>query len=345
MKRRILYHILFWLVYFLWSGFVNGAYDGKFYRAYVTEIFHFPLKIIVTYFLMYYVFPLYFKRRRDGQFIFILFNLIIVSAFIHRITIYKFIQPLFYSDYEIHFWNYGKLLWGVFDVFSVAAIAISIKLFKSRYESIQREKELENEKLHTELSFLKAQINPHFLFNTLNNIYALSLKNSSETSNSILKLSELLRFMIHDGSLEKIRFSDEVNTLNDYIELEKLRYGNRLNIVFDKEIDNEDEMIAPLLLLPFVENSFKHGASESRFASTINISLKLKNGVLTFKVINSKENEDVNVNGIGLKNIKRQLELIYGKHHSLEIRNSPYLFEVYLTINIAEHAKTELSHN
>jgi len=294
---------------------------------------------------MYYVFPLYFEKRQDVQFILILSSLIIISTFTHRIIIYKFIQPLFYTEYTIEFWNYGKLLYGVFDVFSVAAIAISIKLFKSRYESIQREKELENEKLLAELSFLKAQINPHFLFNTLNNIYALSLKNSSETSNSILKLSELLRFMIHDGSLKKIKFSEEINTLNDYIELEKLRYGDRLNIIFEKEIDNEDEMIAPLLLLPFVENSFKHGASESRFASTINISLKQKNGILTFKVINSKENEEFNKNGIGLKNIKRQLELIYGKHHWLEIKNSPQLFEVHLTINNAAHAKTELSNS
>lgn len=345
MKRRILYHILFWLVYFIWSGFVSGAYDRLFYRSYVTELFHLPLKLVVTYFLMYFVIPLYFEKRNIGQFILTLLLLIFLSTFVHRIIIYTLIQPLFYPDYSIAFWNYGKILYGAFDVFSVAAIAICIKLFKTRYESVQREKELKTQKLTAELNFLKAQMNPHFLFNTLNNIYALSLNNSPETSNSILKLSELLRFMIHDGSLEKIRLSEEISTLKDYIELEKLRYGDRLNIIFEKDIDNENEMIAPLLLLPFVENSFKHGASESRFASSLNISLYLKNGILTFKVINSKENEEPNKHGIGLKNIKRQLELIYGKYHSLEIKNSSQQFEVSLTINIAEHAKTELSNN
>lgn len=345
MKKRILYHILFWLTYFLWSGFVTGTYDDLFFRAYITELFQFPLKIAVTYTLMYYVLPRYFKTQQYGQFLLILFALIIISTFIHRIIIYKFIQPIYYSEYEIHFWNYGKLLWGVFDVFSVAAIAISIKLFKSKYESQQREQELEKEKLRAELSFLKAQINPHFLFNTLNNIYGLSLKKSPETSSSILKLSELLRFMIHDGSLERIKLSDEIKTLHDYIELEKLRYGERLNISFEMEVDNENEMVAPLLLLPFVENSFKHGASESRFAATINITLKLKKGVLTFKVINSKEDERYNNNGIGLKNIKRQLELIYGKDHWLEIKNSPEIFEAYLTINLAKHAEPQLPHS
>lgn len=345
MKKRVLYHVLFWLVYFLWGSYVTASYDGKFYRAFMNEVIQLPLKISVTYFMMYYLLPKYVITKKYQQLFFIFSLLVICSTLVFRLTMYTIIQPRFYPESEIHFWNYGRILWGVFEIFSVAAIALSIKLYKSKYEDMQREQELEKEKLKTELSFLKAQINPHFLFNTLNNIYALSLKNSPQTANSILKLSELLRFMVHDSSMQKIKLTDEIKIMNDYIELEQLRYGNRLSIVFETDSDNPNEMIAPLLLLPFVENSFKHGASEARFNSSINISLKLKKSILTFKVINTKEDEKYNENGIGLKNIRRQLELIYGKSHELEINNSAHLFEAYLKINLAEHAKAELLNN
>ncbi len=254
-------------------------------------------------------------------------------------------KPYFYPESEFHFWNFAKMLWGTFDIFSVAAIAVSIKLFKLKYEGVEREHELQKEKLQTELSFLKAQINPHFLFNTLNNIYGLSLKNSPQTPDAILKLSELLQFMVHDGAAAEIRLADEIKTLKDYIELEKLRYGNRLQVDLSLDIDNEDQMIAPLLLIPFVENSFKHGVSESRFNSTISIALKLRNGQLHFNVKNSREGNDLNTAGIGLKNISRQLELIYGNDHQLTIKSLETTFEVFLVINLNAHAHAQLPHH
>ena len=342
MKKRQLFHILFWLIYYLWSSYVTASFDYKFYRAFMSEAITLPLKIVVAYFLLYYLLPKYILTGRYRKLIIIFFLLALTAGFIFRILQGAIILPVFYPQRPFTPWDIGRFMWALFEIFSISAILLSIKLFILKFESMQREKELENEKLQTELSFLKAQINPHFLFNTLNNIYGLSLKNSPQTSDSILKLSELLRFILYDGSMPEIKIIDEIKIINDYIELEKLRYGERLNINFKIDIDNQNQMIAPLILLSFIENSFKHGASESRFNSSINISLLLKNGYLTFSVINSKEGGGYNDNGIGLKNIRRQLELIYESRHSINIQNLKNIFELKLTVNLLEHANIKL---
>ena len=342
MKKRLLFHILFWLIYYLWSSYVTASFDYKFYRAFMSEAITLPLKIVVAYFLLYYLLPKYILTGRYKKLIIIFFLLALTAGFIFRILQGAIILPVFYPQRPFTPWDIGRFMWALFEIFSISAILLSIKLFILKFESMQREKELENEKLQTELSFLKAQINPHFLFNTLNNIYGLSLKNSPQTSDSILKLSELLRFILYDGSMPEIKIIDEIKIINDYIELEKLRYGERLNINFKIDIDNQNQMIAPLILLSFIENSFKHGASESRFNSSINISLLLKYGYLTFSVINSKEGGGYNDNGIGLKNIRRQLELIYESRHSINIQNLKDIFELKLTVNLLEHANIKL---
>ncbi len=345
MKKGLLRHILFWIVYYVWSSYVSASFDYNYLRAFISEAVTLPLKIAVTYFVLYYLLPRYVLPKKYKQLVLLFSILVVISGFIFRVLQGEIILPLYYPERPFTPWDAGRFMWAVFEIFSIAAIALSIKLFMLKFESMQREKDLEKEKLQTELSFLKAQINPHFLFNTLNNIYGLSLKNSSKTSDSILKLSELLRFILHDGSLSEIKIEEEIKIINDYIELEKLRYGDRLKIIFEQEIDDENRKIAPLLLLSFVENSFKHGASESRFDSFIKIFLILKNGYLSFSVHNTKEGNEYNDNGIGLKNIRRQLELIYGDKHTVELKNSHDLFEANLSINLNEHETPELSYS
>ena len=342
MKKRLSYHILFWLVYYLWSSYVTASFDYKYYRAFMSEAVTLPLKILVAYFLLYYLLPKYILTRKYTKLLIIFFLLALTAGIIFRILQGAIILPVFYPKRPFTPYDIGRFMWALFEIFSISAILLSIKLFILKFESMQREKELENEKLQTELSFLKAQINPHFLFNTLNNIYGLSLKNSPQTSDSILKLSELLRFILHDGSMAEIKIGDEIKIIKDYIELEKLRYGERLTINFKIDIDNENQMIAPLILLSFIENSFKHGASESRFNSSINISLILKNEYLSFIVTNSNEGGNYNENGISLKNITRQLELIYENRHRITIKNLNDLFELKLTVNLSEHANIKL---
>ncbi|MEZ4953626.1 MAG: histidine kinase [Saprospiraceae bacterium] len=193
------------------------------------------------------------------------------------------------------------------------------------------------EKLQSELKFLRSQTNPHFLFNTLNNLYHLARKNSSNTPDAILKLSGLMRFMLYECTATTIPISKEIDLIRDYIELEKLQYDNRLTVDFKVDATIENQKIAPLLLMPFVENAFKHGASESTGNIWVYIYLTIKNGVLEFSVKNSKDPDtQYSDEGIGLKNIKRQLDLIY-PNHILEIKNRENEFEIYLKIELVQN--------
>jgi LytS/YehU family sensor histidine kinase len=225
------------------------------------------------------------------------------------------------------------------DIGFVSGVAIIIKQFRLQLAGKEKEKNLIRDKLETELKFLRNQTNPHFLFNTLNNIYALARKRSDETADVVMKLSKLLRFMLYETKNEQIRISDEIKVLDDYIELEKLRYNDRLTISFIREIDNENEQIAPLLLIPFVENAFKHGASESRFESFINLEMTLDNGILEFYIENTKEQNGKKLydENIGLTNVRRQLELLY-KEHEVSIECEAAIFKVFLKINLRQYA-------
>jgi LytS/YehU family sensor histidine kinase len=200
----------------------------------------------------------------------------------------------------------------------------------------RKEKVLVEEKLLTELKFLKAQINPHFLFNTLNNIYGLTRKNSAHASEAVLKLSEMLRYMLYETSADRVAIEKEIELIDNYIDIEKLRYSDRLKVIFEKRIDNPKAKIAPLLLLHFVENAFKHGPSESRFEAFIHIHLSLAGEKLEFIVVNSKEDTDASfTESIGLTNIRRQLELTYPSH-KLDVNVQATEFRTTLALSIHE---------
>jgi LytS/YehU family sensor histidine kinase len=195
------------------------------------------------------------------------------------------------------------------------------------------------EKQRAELSYLKSQTNPHFLFNTLNNIYSLSRDKSDLAPESILRLSKILRFMLYETNGEFIAIDQEVKMIADYIALEQLRYDESLRINFNHDIDNLKQSIPPLLLLPLVENAFKHGVSETRESPFIDISLGLSERKLRFVVKNStgtlsdpvrmKEN-------IGLSNLRRQLELLYSEY-DLIVEQDKSIFVANLKINLASH--------
>ena len=221
-----------------------------------------------------------------------------------------------------------------------SGLMFSIRSVLSQLDAKEREKTLIKEKLETELKFLRNQTNPHFLINTLNNIYALARKKSDDTAEVVMRLSELLRFMLYESNNNLIKLTDEIKFLEDYLELETLRYTERLTISFHKEVDNNAYEITPLLLLPFLENAFKHGISETRFESFINIDIIAKNGWLKFEIENTN-NECVSqksINKIGLDNIKRTLELTY-KEYNLDVRNLTDTFKVNLSININSYVK------
>jgi LytS/YehU family sensor histidine kinase len=199
-----------------------------------------------------------------------------------------------------------------------------------------KNKMLAEEKMAAELNFLKSQIHPHFLFNTLNNLYALTLIKSEKTPDIVLKLSELLDYMIYKSNDVFVSLAKELKIIEGYIELEKMRYNERLEITYQVKGEADKYQIAPLILLPFIENCFKHGASKDRVKPVIHIEINIEPTFLFLKAINSipekMENEESEREGIGLSNVKRRLELIYPGKYEFEIRPNSKKFEVELKI-------------
>lgn len=236
---------------------------------------------------------------------------------------------------QVDLYNINSLIYYSFTLIFVVGVASSFRLLKRQYQSKIKEAELQKEKTQAELKYLKGQINPHFLFNTLNNIYSLARKGSDQTSDAVLKLSKLMRFMLYEASNDTILLTDELKLIQDYIALEKLRYGDRLSITYKEALDNPQQSIAPLMLIHFIENAFKHGASESRFDSFIHMNITLVKGLLQVVVTNSKADAaGKSGNKIGLENIRRQLELVYPKHE-LTFQDDPDKFTVSLTLPLA----------
>lgn len=194
--------------------------------------------------------------------------------------------------------------------------------------------ELENQRLSAELLFLKSQVNPHFLFNTLNNIYSLSVVSDPLASESILKLSQLLRYLLKDVQSETVAINTEIEHLQQYIDLQKIRLTDKVTVVFDSKVDSAGCRIAPLLMLPFVENSFKYGISTHE-KTKIEISLLLSSGVLEFSVknpVNSGVIADVDSTGIGVENVRKRLALSYPNKFELVIKNTEVFHHVYLKV-------------
>jgi LytS/YehU family sensor histidine kinase len=195
------------------------------------------------------------------------------------------------------------------------------------------------EKQGAELNYLKSQTNPHFLFNTLNNIYSLARDKSDLAPESILRLSKILRFMLYETSGPYIAVEQELKIITDYIELEKLRYDESLRINFNHDIEDMKQAIPPLLLIPLVENAFKHGVSETRGNPFIDIHLSVNKRQLTFTVKNSAEASAEGLivkENIGLSNLRRQLQLLY-TDYKLAVQQGESIFTTTLKINLASH--------
>jgi two-component system LytT family sensor kinase len=225
-----------------------------------------------------------------------------------------------------------------FSFFSVFFFGVALHIHKYR-KLKEAAQQLRIEKQEAELNYLKSQTNPHFLFNTLNNIYSLARDKSDLTPESILRLSKILRFMLYETGGAYIAIEQELKVMTDYIALEKLRYDESLRVNFNHDLEDMKQSIPPLLLIPLVENAFKHGASETRNQPFVDLHLSVKNRQLVFVVRNSAESfsadERVKEN-IGLANLRRQLELLY-TDYNLSVQHRDAVFTATLKINLGSH--------
>lgn len=351
--KRILLHLAFWVVYIVqdallvmtWVGPSLGEMtdDQLFFVALQDVLIMLIPKLILSYFILYISLRQMVAETANMFRIALgILTMLAVSMVLYRVLLKYVVNPYVFNSAlkPGPLLNLRNLLFAFMDIVSVVGLATFIKFVRMQLVYKEREKALVKQKLETELKFLRNQTNPHFLFNTLNNIYGLARRKSDDTPGVVMKLSKLLRFMLYESRQDLINICDEVKVLENYIDLEGIRYTDMLTVRFNKNIDTGTEQIAPLLLLPFVENAFKHGASESHFDARIDIDLLLANGYLTFTVENTKEPtpESTLKESIGLTNVKRQLELMY-KEYNLEVKNESTLFRILLTVNLRSYAK------
>jgi LytS/YehU family sensor histidine kinase len=216
--------------------------------------------------------------------------------------------------------------------------SLGMRVLERHSQTEKLQKELEKEKLNSELAFLKNQVSPHFFFNTLNNIYSLISINAEDSQKAVLRLSKLMRYLLYDSEHGNIKLSNEIDFMNNYIDLMKLRMSSKIKLVVTFPSKYEDINIPPLIFIPFIENAFKHGISY-REKSFIDISMTTKKDSLVFRCVNSivkvrEENESAH-SGIGLENVTKRLNLLFPGKHELKISKTDSEYEVLLQINIA----------
>jgi sensor histidine kinase YesM len=335
-NRRFLKHVVFWLCLYLFLIFSDASYDPLWVVA-VARGAHLIPQIIIAYFLAYWLIPNYLFTKKYVQFA----GYAIISAYVicsfSRLLMVHGAEPIF-REAPFHqepvleiLTDWRKLIKGYF--FGIYSIAFLFLLTKLSLERID-EQSLNKEKVSTELKMLKAQLNPHFLFNTLNNIYSLSIINSPKTSESIGKLSEILDYVLYRCDQKYVPLSGEISLLENYIALEKLRYDERLEVSFTHRVEAHAK-IAPLILLSIVENAFKHGAGEDSGSPKITIDLSQKDNIVSFTVFNTTtlQKNETSKSTIGLENIHKQLALIYPNTHTIDIDQQESSFEVTITLN------------
>lgn len=340
-KISIIWHVLFWLAFLLYQAIILGINEG---RSVIEELkwaaLDLPIQILTTYFTIYFLIPRFFIKKQYLKFVLAFFFSLFLASFLNR--------AFFYIIYNISpsedFFNLPKTLKMIFGLYPVVVLGSFMKIGQLWHDREQIHQQLLNDKLESELKFLKAQVNPHFLFNTLNNLYALTLKKSDKASEVVERLSGMLEYLLYEGNESFATVEKELDLLNNYISLEKIRYGDRLEIKFKLEGDINGKKIPPLLLLPFVENSFKHGASQQLEAAWIHIHLIIDDDSLKFNVVNSKKKlsqlvKEAKPNGIGLRNVKKRLDLLFNNDYFLSIMELEEKYQIDLELPLDKTLK------
>ena len=341
MKKQtiILIHSIYW-IYIIGANIGRQIFNNN--TPFNLDDLLRPLKIsfILLSFLIFYanylfVLPKYFRTRQYtkawiGWIILLALWIVLRYVIEEVIFLHLFGITNYFKDVPIAYYIFDNLFWGIPPLLASFLLWVTNDLIKTEKEKSK----LQEEKRHAEVSFLRSQINPHFIFNTMNNIYSLVYHKSEKALPAIEKLSGIMRYVMKDNEEEKIELTKEINYLKDFIELQSLRSVGEANVQFTIEGDPEGKMIAPLLLVPFVENGFKHGVlNDDENPFLINLAIEKNN--LTFrcsnKIAGGKKDDS---SGIGLQNVKRRLELLYPDEYQLNIDHSEKQYTITLNIEL-----------
>lgn len=333
-------HVLLWIaVWFFFIYFFNYNSENIEYPVWFASLL-LPLTIATTYFVVYFLIPKYLLTKQYLRFALFSFYTLVASSYLIVMIIYGCLIFLLSLDIGIMPPMSKNFVFILIMVYLVVGLVSFISILNQNFKTISRNKELQNKILETqlqlkeqELHYLKRQIHPHFLFNTLNTIYGFALKQSNQTPDIILKLSNLLDYILYQINKPRVSLKEEVLHIKEYIELERIRFKDTLKVVFKADDISDDIQVAPMLLIPFVENAFKHGNIIDEFLS-IEIHIKVSDNSLDFTIRNTFNQENQNQEpGIGLENIKKRLDLNYSNHYKLTYDTSNNWYSVNLLIS------------
>lgn len=335
--RRLRWHLLFWLAIIIYQVVYFGRLTGEYLDMLIAYMPSFPFDMLATYFSVYFLLPKFLLRRK--YFLFVLFLVLFsIPIIIIELLIGYYIQaPLLLPDFELtlSFFTIDRFINVFLSIYSITLTATAIKFIKLWFTYQQEKNLLKNQSLTSELALLRSQINPHFLFNTLNNIDSLVSINPDKASSSIIKLSEIMRYMLYEANVDFVPLQKEIEYLKSFISLQLLRIKNQNFVEFTIDGDPKNKKIPPMLIIPFVENAFKHGKKNVK-APGIIIHIRISDSDYLFEVTNYMTNGEPHekdaVGGIGLQNIQRRLELLYKDKYELDVRVEEGKYKVLLKL-------------
>ncbi len=345
-RLRILIHAVFWIIvgsFYLIVFNQNSEFKAV---SYILSAGLLPVAFLEAYFFNYILIPKYLGQKRYGRFFLFSFYTILTSTWLSFLIVMFALIFILNRDVSLD----PAVLHPELQVISlnfIVFLAISIKQVKRAFYMQQERNEMEKNALtnelklkEAELKLLKAQIHPHFLFNTLNNLYGLTLEKSDEAPNLVLRLSEILDYILYRCDEKLVPLQEEMNLLVNYIEIEKIRYSKKLSLETNFPKQTDSLKIVPLILLPFVENAFKHGVSKFPGNAFVKLKIYLEDKTLLFRIQNSRnshsDDEENYSGGIGLKNVRKRLDLVYPEKYILNIDKSDEKFSINLTLELED---------
>jgi len=331
---RLFAPVIFWIFQFI-VHVIRNIYiimDNSFTAIFKTIVITYPLDIVTFLVFYFYFAPHLYKKERIGIYVFL------IVCYIHA---YSFIWSFVYYNLGVTELDQLKLYYfsSIGHTLLYAFYGIVFRFAIDWFENREKRKELEQQNAKTELALLRSQVNPHFLFNILNNINSFATNNSEKTSYAIIKLSEIMRYMLYEAKEDKVFIEKEIKHIENYLALQKMRYKDQDFVRFDCEFDGVNILVPPMLFIPFIENAFKHG--KKGVGGKIHIILKANKNFIQFECENEirdlNETEKLSSGGFGISNIKRRLELLFPEKHQLIIDDKNKKYHVNLKLSINEN--------
>lgn len=330
---RVFTHLVWWVALFvLILSFEEPGFNiwFKITNALLLTVFY----MTIVYFNLLYLIPEYLSQKKIFRYILLLLVSLLIATPIRTFLFYI----KFHNHPDLQIEIIENQAEQYFASLFIVMVSTVLKILSDWMRHQRKLRDLTTQNLQSEIRFLRSQINPHFLFNTLNSLYALTLKKDDTAPTIVLQLSDMMRYMLYESNAEKVPLEKEIHYIKNYLELEKLRQGDKTEINFNLSGEVDDQTITPLLFIPFIENCFKHGVNKSVEKSTVELNLEVRKGRIIFNIKNSKpedaipEEPEFRIGGIGLNNIRRRLNLLYpGKHH-LEIHDKSEEYIVNLDL-------------